>query len=88
MNTREILDREFLEIRAKLLELAASFDRLQRADGDFEQDPRWERLRQAIEILGSQGPDQAEQIQRLFSRDYDPDWRQTFDLQPSDHSVG
>ena len=44
----EVLNREFLEIRCKILELAAAFDRLNRADGSVIEDPRLARLREAV----------------------------------------
>jgi hypothetical protein len=78
MSAEQILDREFLELRAKLLELAASFDRLARAEGTVSVDPRLERLRSALQMLldaDAQRTDRAEQIQLIFSRPYDPDWR-------------
>ena len=76
-----VLDREFLEIRAKLLEVAASLDRLERAAGSVEGDPRLERIRQAIELLADEsGRDRAEAIQLLFSRQYDPNWQQVFGM--------
>ena len=34
LSAPEVLSREFLEIRAKILEIAAAFDRLERAAGD------------------------------------------------------
>ena len=36
----DLLNREFLQIRAKLLELAAAFDRIGRAQGTIVDDPR------------------------------------------------
>lgn len=80
MNSEEILDREFLEIRAKILEIAASFDRLERSDGTVGDDSRMQLIRQGIDILQSGGSDHAERIQQLFSRPYSPDWRDTFQL--------
>lgn len=78
MNARELLDRHYLEVRARLLEVAATLDRIQRAaDGD-EGDPRLQQIRQAIDLLQSDSADRAEQIQLLFSLNYDPDWRATF----------
>lgn len=73
-----VLDREYLEIRARLLELAASFDRLDRGDGDVSNDPRTERIRQGLNILLRDEPGRAEAIQLLFSREYEPGWRKTF----------
>jgi hypothetical protein len=74
----EVLDREFLEARAKLLDLAAVMDRIDRAGGNVENDPRLPRLRQALEIIGGSEPDRAEQVQLLFSLPYDEQWRQKF----------
>ncbi len=48
-----VLDREFLEIRARVLELAAALDRLDRAGGPPAGDPRWGAIRQGVEVLRS-----------------------------------
>ena len=79
----EILDRVYLEIRAKLLEVAASFDRLDRAEGAVADDPRLARVRQALAVLSADAPDRAEQVQLLFSLPYDADWRATFQIKGS-----
>ncbi len=78
MNSKQILDREFLEIRAKILQIAASLDRIDRADGDVDEDEKLELLRKGILILMSDSPDRAEQVQLLFSREYDESWREAF----------
>ncbi|MBX7167333.1 MAG: hypothetical protein K1X74_13465 [Pirellulales bacterium] len=75
-----ILDREYLAVRAKLLEIGATLDRLDRAEGTVEADPRRQRIRAGLEILAADKPDRAEQIQRLFSLGYDEHWRRTFGL--------
>ncbi len=75
MPAQAVLDREFLEIRAKLLQIAASFDRLDRGEGSVANDRRMELIRKGIEVLQSDGPDRAERIQLLFSRSYDEKWR-------------
>lgn len=80
MTSNEVLDREFFEIRAKILELAASFDRLDRADGSVDGDPRLSLVHEALTVLASSQEDRAEQIQLLFSRQYEDDWRETFDV--------
>jgi hypothetical protein len=74
----KVLDREFLEIRAKILQLAASFDRLDRGEGSVERDPRRRLIAQALDILKSAAPerDRAEQVQLLFSRQFDEHWRE------------
>ncbi len=75
----EILDRTFLEMRARVLELAASFDRIERADHDSRlgDDPRMVNLRRAIDVLNSDGFDRAEQVQLIFSDPYQAGWNQT-----------
>jgi hypothetical protein len=80
----EILNRDFLETRSKILELAAALDRLDRAAGHRGDPPdrRLAQLRQAIEALLEPGPGRAETVQRLFSLDYEPHWRETFGLSP------
>lgn len=80
MSASEILDREFLELRAKILELAAAFDRLDRAEGFLQEDPRLKKLHQGLDALQEAGNDRAEQVQLLFSRPYDDDWKEKFDL--------
>ena len=79
MSAEQILDREFLQLRAKILELAASFDRLDRAAGAANQE-RLDRLRRALDILQEARADRAEQVQLLFSREYHPDWKSQFGL--------
>ena len=78
----EVLNREFLEIRCKILDLAAAFDRLHRADGSVADDPRLARLREALAIVMDEPHDRAEQVQMVFSREYDQAWRETFKVKP------
>ena len=75
-----VLEQEFLPLRAKILEIAAGLDRLDRAAGDPRQDARRERLEWAIKILLEESPNRAERVQILFSREYDDGWRQDFGL--------
>jgi hypothetical protein len=77
LDAAEVLNREFLEIRARLLHIAASLDRLDRAEGDLKGDPRPELIRRALAILAEQEPERAEKIQLLFSRSYDANWKKT-----------
>jgi hypothetical protein len=76
----DILDKVFLEVRGKLLEVAGSLDRLDRADGSVADDPRLLRIRQALAVLEGRQPDRAEQIQLIFSLPYESDWQQQFGL--------
>ena len=81
----EVLNSEFLEVRARILEVAAALDRLDRAPrggaGVEPPDGRRAQLRQALEALLEPGPGRAETIQRIFSLEYDPDWRSRFGLE-------
>jgi hypothetical protein len=75
LSAPETLNREFLEIRCKILELAAAFDRLDRTEGSVSHDPRLAKLHEALKTLLEQTSDRAEQVQMIFSRDYDKDWQ-------------
>jgi hypothetical protein len=77
-----VLDREYLEVRAKLLELAATFDRLDRGGGTPVADGRLKLIRQGLKVLLDETGDRAEQIQLIFSRPYDDDWQKEFGLAP------
>lgn len=75
MNQAAILEREFLPLRAKLLEVAATLDRLDRAEAPAVGDERVRQLYVALRtLLDEPGGDRAEQIQLLFSRPYEDDW--------------
>lgn len=76
----EVLRREFLPLRAKVLELAAALDRIDRAGKVPDDSDQIERLREALEtLLWTQGS-RAEAVQLIFSRDYDPRWPHEFGL--------
>jgi hypothetical protein len=76
----EVLDREFLTIRSRLLDLAAAIDRLDRAEGEISADPRWRQIQQVIEILASPDGNRAERTQLAFSLAYSEDWRRDYGL--------
>lgn len=71
----QVLDAEFLQIRAKILELAASLDRLDRGDGDVADDPRMRLVMGGLSILSDDEPGRAERLQLLFSQAYEDGWR-------------
>ena len=75
-----VFDQEFLPIRAKLLEVAAALDRIGRSDGTIIGDPRWSKINDAITTLMQPDNDRAEQIQLHFSRPYEDDWQEKFEL--------
>jgi hypothetical protein len=80
LSASEVLNREFLEIRCKILEVAAALDRLDRAAGNVAEDPRMKRLHEALEVLRDDRGDRAEQVQLVFSRTYQDGWQTEFKL--------
>ncbi|QDT06609.1 hypothetical protein K227x_50200 [Rubripirellula lacrimiformis] len=85
-NADLILDESFLDVRAKLLEVAATLDRIDRAAQDHaglsaDQKDRRGQIDAAIEICASSdGADRAARLQHLFSRPFQSDWRSTMQL--------
>jgi hypothetical protein len=73
MTARELLDSSFLDVRARLLDIAAMLDRIERGQGAGEarRDPRYRLLNNALQLLADEKPDRAERIQMLFSLPYD-----------------
>ena len=71
-----VLDRYFLEMRAKVLDVAAALDRIERGEGAARVagDERLVKLRKAVGILLDDEPDRAERVLTVFSDPYDPDW--------------
>lgn len=67
MNRQQLLDLYFLEARSKLIDLAAFFDRLDRAQG--EGDFRLTALRQALQDLS---PGEVSRAERVLLRLSDP----------------
>lgn len=85
-----VLDACYLETRAKLLEVAAVLDRIDRAEQSQsplsdEAAMRREQIAAAIRILLGDSPHRAEMIQQSFSRQFDPQWRSDFGL-PVQHA--
>ncbi|MAT69318.1 MAG: hypothetical protein CMJ58_07300 [Planctomycetaceae bacterium] len=79
-------ENEFLPVRAKLLEVAAALDRLDRGAGELDEAAAARRalLVDAVQLLAQScdatHTDRAERLQLLFSRAYDADWRQAFEV--------
>lgn len=69
MTSKAVVDRYFLEHRAKLLDLAAFLDRVDRADADGIQgeDFRVAAMRRAIAELAGEGPGRTRRIHEVFS---------------------
>jgi len=70
------LDQFFFDARSRLLDVAATLDRIGRGVNAtaVANDPRVEKIRKALEVLHDQSGGRAERIQQIFSLDYDPDW--------------
>lgn len=85
MAAAEVLDREFLSVRARLIDIAAILDRIDRAGGPTPQDsaaedPRLDKIRQALEVLAGNESDRAERLQLIFSLPYRDQWQKEYDL--------
>ena len=76
MTAQQILDREFLEVRARILKIAATLDRIDRSSAPPADADRTELIRQGLHLLLSDAPDRARQVQLLFSLPYRTDWPQ------------
>ncbi|MFM9963948.1 MAG: hypothetical protein ACKV2Q_22325 [Planctomycetaceae bacterium] len=76
----EVFEQTFLLVRAKILEVAATLDRLDRAESAeaVRSDPRFAQIRQGLEVLLSDGFHRAAQIQEIFSDQYDPAWMKKY----------
>jgi hypothetical protein len=66
MTAGQVLDTYFLETRAKLIEIAATLDRIDRAGGAAA-DPRIAFVHEAMKVLAEPGPGRAERILKLYS---------------------
>ena len=78
---QQILESDYLPVRAKIIEIAAALDRLELASGELDH-ARFKQLSDALAILQQPAAagDRAEQIQRLFSRDFSDQWRSEFEI--------
>ncbi len=74
----EVLNREWLAIRARLIEVAAALDRIDRAEGSVVGDPRVAQIGQGLAVLADGRENRAEQLQMAFSLPYDPQWRERY----------
>ena len=65
LNRKTILDLYFLDARARLIDIAAFMDRIDRADGDS--DFRYEAFSNALKALNSNQPNRAKEVLQAFS---------------------
>jgi hypothetical protein len=71
----QIVADEFMIARAKIVELAATLDRIERASGNVDDSKNMQLLVQGIHILIDDQVEKAKRVQLLMSRDYDPEWQ-------------
>lgn len=74
MSAQQVLDRDFLEIRARILKIAASLDRIERSDSPSADPARMALIRAGLELLLKDSAGRAKNVQLLFSLPYSPDW--------------
>lgn len=71
----QVVADEFLIARAKILELAATLDRIERARGDMDESRQMQLLTHGLQILCDDEVEKAKRVQLLMSREYDPQWQ-------------
>ncbi|MDA7980117.1 MAG: hypothetical protein MPJ50_15230 [Pirellulales bacterium] len=77
VNAAEVLEQEFLLIRAKILEVAAKLDRLDRAGGAAGS-VQLRQIQAGLDILQESEANRAERVQLAFSLDYEDGWREKY----------
>jgi len=77
LTASDLLNRDFLEMRCRIIDVAAALDRIHRAGGadSVRSDPRWRQVADAVRLLVDGQPDRATRVQSLFSDSYDPNWQ-------------
>ncbi len=77
LSATQHLDRDFLEMRRRVLDLAAALDRMTGATdaAAATADPRVARLHTALGLLLDGEGDRARRVQMVFSDPYDPEWK-------------
>ncbi len=77
LSAQQYLDRDFLEIRCRLIDIAAAMDRIGRAQGAEAamRDDRAGKIGEALRMLTDGQPDRAERVQMLFSDRYEAAWQ-------------
>ncbi len=77
LSAPEMLEREFLQVRCRLIEIAAAMDRIDRSASPDEahSDPRMAKLLEGAAILYDGKPDRAKRVQMVFSDAYEDNWR-------------
>ena len=74
-SAQQIVADDFMIARARIVELAATLDRIERASGSVEDSKNMQLLIQGMQILCDDEVEKAKRIQLLMSRHYDPNWQ-------------
>lgn len=74
-SAEQIVSDEFMIARAKILELAATLDRIERATGDVDGSRPMQLLVQGMNILCDDKVEKVKRVQLLMSRQYEPQWQ-------------
>ena len=74
-SAEQIVADDFMIARARIVELAATLDRIERATGDVEDSKNMQLLMQGMQVLCDDEVEKAKRVQLLMSRQYDPQWQ-------------
>ncbi len=74
-SAEQIVADDFMIARARIVELAATLDRIERATGDVEDSKNMQLLIQGMQVLCDEEVEKAKRVQLLMSRHYDPQWQ-------------
>jgi len=74
-SAQQIVAEDFMIARARIVELAATLDRIERATGDVDDSKNMQLLMQGMHILCDDDVEKAKRVQLLMSRQYDPQWQ-------------
>ena len=74
-SAQQIVAEDFMIARARIVELAATLDRNERATGDVVDSKNMQLLMQGMHILCDDEVEKAKRVQLLMSRQYDPQWQ-------------
>ena len=74
-SAEQIVADDFMIARARIVELAATLDRIERATGNVEDSKNMQLLMQGMQVLCDDEVEKAKRVQLLMSRQYDPQWQ-------------
>ena len=87
-SAEQIVADDFMIARARIVELAATLDRIERATGDVDDSKNMQLLIQGMHILCDDEVEKAKRVQLLMSRIYDPHWQSQMAISNVDRKEG